>query len=362
MRANTVVVVQGGKKNEAHYPWMFLHLDPFKDPPSQPIDLVYFDYPNGKLKIWRDHTFVRGKAPTAAPDEETELEPKVKLRQVDGTLDPGPERATVLAFYNWMRTQLFESILCLHIFSHGWQGGPLIWNTSEYGTDGRLMEMWDEQDRDPHDADFRIRDFYGNNPLAGGRGAEFSLKFAPGAFIKLWGCVAMAAARAPLRAYMQTRPGKEHDATRKAHLIDYLRNVHSSFQMQMARRLDLPVWASPSGYGSDPSADIPIGANRRLRVTYKGKYPPDLTKDQWWRVSWFFRNQDRGAKFYQDVLNARIDPADFVEHTERWYTDAKTKALVMGVERNIIDAPRDLQDRVTDSIRDAWERLSGDER
>ena len=31
MKANTVVVVQGGNKNEEKFPWMFLHLDPFKE-------------------------------------------------------------------------------------------------------------------------------------------------------------------------------------------------------------------------------------------------------------------------------------------------------------------------------------------
>ncbi|HEY9396355.1 MAG TPA: hypothetical protein VIQ28_01875 [Burkholderiales bacterium] len=358
MKANTVVVVQGGNKNEEKFPWMFLHLDPFKDPPPEPIDLVYFDYPNGKLKIWRDHTFVRGKHPVAPPDEESDLEPKVKARLVTGDLDEDkPERPSVLAFYNWMKAQLAETIRCLHVFSHGWQGGPIIWNTSEYGPDGTLMRMWDEQNRDPHDTDFRIRDFYGDNPLAGAEGAKFSLAFAPGAFIKLWGCVAVNSERAPLRNYMNTPNGKQHDMTRKAHLLNYLHSVNLCFPMQMARALDLPVWASPCGYGSEPFTDVPTNRGKLL-VTYKGNYPPDLTKEQWWRVSWFFRNQDKGAQFYQDVLKARIDPGDFVEHTENWYKAARMAAVMMGVERNVIDAPRALQNRVTDPIREAWERMS----
>ena len=58
----TVVFVQGGKKKEEQYPWMFFHLDPFTEPKSEPVDLVFFDYPAGKRKIWRNHTLMRGKA------------------------------------------------------------------------------------------------------------------------------------------------------------------------------------------------------------------------------------------------------------------------------------------------------------
>ena len=92
MATKTVVFVQGGKAEEAKFPWMFFHLDPFKDPTPEPVDLVFFDYPAGKLKIWHDHVLKRGKAPDAAPDEESDLAPKVKIRLADGTVDDAAQK------------------------------------------------------------------------------------------------------------------------------------------------------------------------------------------------------------------------------------------------------------------------------
>ena len=358
MRADTVVFVQGGKKNEEKFPWMFFHLDPFKDPTPEPVDLVFFDYPAGKLKIWHDHVLKRGKAPDAAPDEESDLAPKVKIRLADGTVDDaGPERPSVLAFYNWVKDKaLYESIRSLQIFSHGWQGGPIIWNSSEFDPDGNKLRVFDGKDRDPHDTDFRIRDFDGNNPLAGAEGAKFSLKFAPDALIKLWGCVAPDGVRGAMQRYMKAPKGKAGDATRKAHLEDYLDSIDSTFQMEMARRLDLPVWASPAGYGSDPHTTIPTNAGD-LKVKYQGTFPPDLKKDQWWRVSWFFRNQDQGVKFYTDVLKARVDPVDYVEHKKSWFEEAKRNASLIGVDRGLIDAPHQLQEELNERIRERMEAI-----
>ena len=95
--------------------------------------------------------------------------------------------------------------------------------------------------------------------------------------------------------------------------------------MEMAVRVNLAVWASPAGFGSEPGSTVPTNRGD-LKVKYRGVFPPKLTKDRWWRVSWFFRNQDQGVKFYENVLKARIDAVDFVEHKKSWFEDAKRVA------------------------------------
>jgi hypothetical protein len=299
--------------------------------------------------MWKNHVLTRGKAPTKAPDEVAELTPKVKIRLADGTTDDkGPDRASVLALYDWVKSQPRESIRSLQVFSHGWQGGPIIWNSVEFSPDGKRMEALTDDPRDPNDTDFRMRDFRGSNPLAAAEGQKFAGAFGEGAFIKLWGCLALSMARGMLQRYLKAGKGEKGDAARWAHLEDYLDEIAGSFPMEMAARLNIPVWASPLGYGSDPSPNIPTNRGP-LKVTYRGRFPPDLDKDQWWRVSWFFRHQDRGATFYQDVLKARIDALDYVEHKRSWFDEARRKVGPTG-RNDLFDSPTLLQRRLTDLI------------
>jgi hypothetical protein len=345
----SVVFVQGEKKKEDKFPWMFFHLDPWKDPAPSPVKLVYFDYPAGKLKIWDNHILKRGKAPTQVPDSEADLTPKVKVRLRNGTVDAsGPDRPSILALYDWVKKQPRGSIRSLQIFSHGWIGGPIIWDTYEYDPAGDELDMFDGKDRDPHDADPRIRDFVGNNPLSGFSGMDFAQAFASDALIKIWGCVAPEGVRGPMRNYLRAPKGSRGDAARQAHLKDYLESIEGSYAMEMAKRLDLAVWASPMGYGSEPHTKVPMSRRRELKVRYMGEFPPKLDQHQWWRVSWFFRNQDKGVQFYKDVLKARVDAVDFVEYKRSWFEDAKRVATASGVPNPL--GPRGLQQRLTDVI------------
>lgn len=355
MANKQVLFVQGGKKNEAIYPWMFFHFDPHTDADPGTVDLVYFDYPAGKLKTWKNWDKKRGKAPKAKPDTEEELTPKVHFRKNDGMLDTGPERASVIALYDYVKKQPKETIQSLQVFSHGWIGGPILWNSSEFAPDGSSIATDLSADRDPHDVDFRIRDFHGSNPLAGAELTKFKQAFTTDAFIKLWGCVAPSGVRQHIRAYFNAPKGSKGDSARKTALQLYLGLVEITYPMQLAHVLELPVWASPMGYGSEPGTVVPTNysktgaVTRSLKVKYKGKFPPDLKKDQWWRVSWFFRNQDRGVQFYRDVLKAKVDAVDFVEHSKSWF-DTALRDATASLEPSLVPSPMDLQNRLTDRI------------
>jgi len=360
--ARTVVFVQGGRANEASHPWRFFHLHPTTEPAPESVDLVFFDYPAGQRKTWKNLLLKRGEPPPQAPDTVEDLTPKVKIRLLGGaTDDSGPDRASVLALYDWVKLQPKASIQSLQVFSHGWQGGPILWGSYEYDEEGRRrLDPLDGSERDPQDTDFRIRDFYGTNPLADAEGRKFADAFASGAFIKLWGCVAPLEPRAMLRLYTQAPSGEKGDASRMAGLRGYLAGLANSYPMKMATQLNLSVWAAPLGYGTDPGSKVPTNrasdppcspakpTSHCMTVKYKGKFPPNLNEDQWWRASWFFRNQDGGARFYTDVLKAKIDAVDFVEHSGTWFTDIARSAFPQldPDSSDAVDTPQDLQRRI----------------
>lgn len=353
MPAKTVVFVQGGflkDKEEVRYPWMFYHFHPTKDVDLGPVNLVFFDYPAGTLKVWKNYVLKRGQYPKVAPDEEIELFPKVKLRLSDGKIDEkSPERASIVALYDWVKKQDKESIISLQIFSHGVQQGPIIWNSYEFASGKEMIKLSDEI-RDPHDTDGRMRDFMGKNPLAGAAGKRFAQSFAPDPFIKLWGCT-FGEARDVLRNYWDVPPGAKNDGARAAHVKDYMGFMRPSYPARMARLLNLPVWAAATGYGSDPTAKVPKSPKDTfLIVKYNGAFPPNLKKHQWWRVSWFFRHQDRGALFYEKVLKAPIDSVDFVQFRKDWF-EAVERSLRADQASLPFDSPMDLQRRLTDRIR-----------
>jgi hypothetical protein len=161
--------------------------------------------------------------------------------------------------------------------------------------------------------------------------------------------------RSLIRGYLRAPKDASGDAVRKQALRSYLQFIGGSFPMQLSLAIDRPVWAAPLGYGSEQGTVIPTNygkdgeVTRSFTVKYKGKWPPKLKEDQWWRVSWFFRNQDRGDVFYRDVLKARIDATDFVEHRQSWFEDARKRAMA-ALGESPVDTPQDLQQRLQDRV------------
>ena len=84
-----------------------------------------------------------------------------------------------------------------------------------------------------------------------------------------------------------------------------------------------------------------------MSVKYRGVFPPDLRRDRWWRMRWFFRNQDGGARFCRDVLKANVDAVDFVKHKKSWFEDAQ-RVTFAALEAEQIDLPMALKRRLTD--------------
>jgi hypothetical protein len=277
------------------------------------------------------------------------------------TDDNGPDRASVLALYDWIKRQPKGSIRSLQIFAHAYIFGPVLWNSYEYDVVGSPMNALSDWARDPNDTDFRIRDFVGANPLAGTEGKKFADAFASDALIKIWGCNYVGLLRRTLLKCVGAPSGSGGDRERKEALLHYLSWLKESFPMKMAVHLNLAVWASPLGYGTAPwskvmtdrKRDPPCSAKeprqRCMSVKYRGIFPPDLTKDRWWRVSWLFRNRDKGVEFYRDVLKAQIDATDYVEYKKSWF-DAAQRIAYAAVEPEAVDSPMSLQGRIVDQL------------
>src|SRR5437899_12675067 len=268
--ANKILVfIHGSDAVQSDTPWMFYHLHPSSY--SMPVisegktfDVVYFDFFEGTRKTWKGWAAKRSqKAPTDPPVME-KLKHEVHIRDQLGRPYSGDtEHPSVLAFYEWAKTQPEKSIASIQIFSHAVIHQPVLFAASYEWGDKPDQRADVTADRDPNDTEFRLRDFEGKNPLNGGdpwaagAGSELS-KFRkalePDVFIKVWGCGEQTYSHndgAPIRKlvtdFVAVKSGKSGDAERNRLLLSYLDHVKEFFPYRLAERLNLPVWAGPVG-------------------------------------------------------------------------------------------------------------------
>src|SRR5688572_27476583 len=104
--ANKILVfIHGEDRTQAKTPFMFYHLHPstYTTPVKGEggvFELVYFDYQTGKRTTWKSWTPLRSKErPSAPPDEEVDITPKVKIRDNFGDEWDGIERGSFTGIY-----------------------------------------------------------------------------------------------------------------------------------------------------------------------------------------------------------------------------------------------------------------------
>jgi hypothetical protein len=348
-----VVFIHGSDPKQAETPWMFYHLHPsaYSKPArteGKSFDLVYFDYEKGKRKDWTGWAAARGRTPPPG-GVEGDILPRANLRDASGTPYPGPLRVgTAVAFYEWVKRQPSGSISSIQIFSHATGFQPVLFPESyEWGDDG-IKQFDFTEPRDPNDSEFRMRDFEGNNPLATngadpfdrGTGSEmqrFKRALAPDVFIKIWGCGEQFmqpglgnTLRKYLSDYLKVRNGKGADLKRAMLLLSYLNSLDDFFPYRLAERLDLPVWAGPMGWGTDPyevDGKYDPKTYAKEKYTYVGNFPPNLKKkEQWWRASMHFLGEPRYTKdIFQKALKAKVDPVGYIEYRRSWVTAAVSR-------------------------------------
>ena len=118
MANKKIVFVRGGDQTPDR-PWRFYHFHPTLDQfPSDPVDLVYFDYVAGYQTTfvnWKPNRRRNHRPPIGGT--RVPLKPLVRIRNVDMTI--GQETISTLGLYSWVKDQPEKSIISFQWFGHG---------------------------------------------------------------------------------------------------------------------------------------------------------------------------------------------------------------------------------------------------
>ncbi len=349
-----IVFVRGTKQPELTM-WRYFHFHPHDEVDIGPVQLVYFDYPENQLLKWKRWKPVRGsKREDVLPDPDSveDLEPRIEWRNYeDQKVQRTPKRASIVALYDYVKAQPSKSILSLQFFSHGFWKGPILWN--DVSEDDAVAAMPVEEPRDPHDTEPRVRDFYGLNPLAGTDGFLFAGSFVDDPFVKLWGCDAADAARLAINTILDEDTSTREGRVRRLHDVgQYLEDrIGTTYALHLADLLGVTVWGAPPGWGSNPWS----GPEKLDDDTYMGNFPPDLSKERWWRMTTTFKR--RHERFFRDELEAPIDAARYIGFNVGWYHDAVRRNRAGKRVLEVTD-PKALQKRLRE--RHPWLPGAGD--
>ncbi len=278
---SSVVIYVLGRDNPDDLAWNNAH----PRGPRSDTALVYFDYIKEKRKIWKSWT---GELPPkSAADSEVAI-------------------SSVHDLYDFIKDAPVFSIIELHFFTHGYEGGPVLYNTYDDSTD--------PLQRDPKDKDPRIKDFVIDEVLGPASRLKFVSSFAPSALIKLWGCTHIEKHRQLIKRDFYNRKATEEE---KKLIKKVIRNFirDDTYQFSLASALGLPVYAAPLGWGTNPYLPFGVHGSKASGMKPKSRkvWPPKVG-DRWWCTSQFFF-PDRGREFYRDELGATIDILDYVAYT-----------------------------------------------
>lgn len=272
-----------GRENHQDRVWQNAHP---RDKRSD-TSLVFFDYVAEKRKTWIKWN--GDLPPKVAADEEKDI-------------------ASVLDLYDYIKTAKRRAVTELQFFTHGWEGGPVLYNTFD--------QELDKTKRDPADKDPRIKDFSIKDVLGGAERAKLAGAFSSSALVKLWGCNYPEDTNYRYMMLTQFYGRKATEDTKKAFKDLYRAFIRdSTYQYHLAVATGLPIFATPLGYGSNPFAPFGVygAAASKAKKKWRGVYPPKVG-DQWWCVSPWFR-PDRGREFYERELGCAVDILDYVAYT-----------------------------------------------
>lgn len=277
-----VVIYVRGQRTEVDNVWHNAHP---RDKRSD-TTLVLFDYVAEKRKTWLKWN--------------GDLPPKVAE-------DAAVDIASVLDVYDFIKAAKRQSVIELHFFSHGWEGGPVLYDTDDHEPD--------PDKRDPKDKDPRIKDFFIDTVLGGKERAKFAGAFSLNALVKLWGCnyPSVSYRHMMLTQFYGRKATEEQKKTFKEFYQKTIRD--GTWQYRLTVALGLPIYAAPLGYGSNPYAPFGVfgKAAETAKKKWRGVFPPKVG-DEWWCVSPYFR-PDKGREFYERELGCKFDVLDYVAYT-----------------------------------------------
>ncbi len=311
-----------GKGVDEEYPWMFYQTHWREDKVKRNIKLTYFDYDfeirgkafevKPKIKTWNSIN-LGGKRITKEPTKGNSYSEKLMQHDINNPDYRGTKSKNIptslpscLLLYDYIKKRPDNSISSLQLFTHGVYNGPILYSeVYEYHND--LNKKYDRyQDRDKRDTEFRLRDFYENNPLslASDERHKIRRKFTHDSFIKLYGC-----------DYFDGQSGSILRKALRGELEkgfeEYVRTVFYSYPFLLSLLTSKVVWAPPVGYGTNFSSRDSSGKKK----TYAGVYPPKKGQ-HWWDVPVFVDPKNKTLStlkdWYVNKFKFQIDSVGFV--------------------------------------------------
>jgi hypothetical protein len=153
---------------------------------------------------------------------------------------------------------------------------------------------------------------------------------------------------------------KANEIKRAILLDNYLHDTEQYFAFVLSRALNLPVWAGPVGWGSDPyemDGSYDPKTYPANHYTWKGKFPPDLKRRSYGGGEHQLHVQQTPVDFIKTILRANVDPVGYVEYKPSWFQaarDATRKALNSPTTPTrfdeILRAPSKLVEQLLDRI------------
>ena len=91
----------------------------------------------------------------------------------------------------------------------------------------------------------------------------------------------------------------------------YIDEIKETYAYLLSSLLELNVWASPLGWGTNPWPD--------KAEKYVGVFPPKKGHN-WWKVSKHFKDTSKTKylSFYKVILKAPVDETKYIGYSKKW--------------------------------------------
>jgi hypothetical protein len=220
---------------------------------------VWMRIGGSRSRPWRrqtsiDSSFVKKAAPKWATDKAF-LDWLTKIENDTESATDYLGATDVYAYLAGVGANRPGTVADFSIFSHSWQGGPILYNTNSQ------TQRAGQAERDPHDLDMRFsQDFVSPNKE---NWADMPKAFAADANSHVWGCFAttlflhmvqhlIRGTKANFKETAQTTSGPVPVDLAPKDVAKLLKNaIANSYMMKLAEFTKVPAFGGPPGFGAD---------------------------------------------------------------------------------------------------------------
>ncbi len=276
---------------------------------------VWMRAAGGGLNAWRRHSTLSPYEKNPAPKWKSDKDFLKWLKDImDGTIFAGDLMGAVdiYTYLSEVGASRPKTLIDFSVFSHAWQGGPILFNTvSQTQRAGKL-------ERDDKDLDMRAnQDFTSPNV---DRWDDMKKAFAPGSNIHIWGCFAttiflhmvqhlIGHRGSRFKEVAETTAGKVRLDLDSNEVTNRLKDaIKTSYMTRIAKFTGADTWGGPPGFGADLTeystiTTIPSGLRAKIGARKQGFVP------RTWKPSGKFR------KLYETTdFSGKFDIFGYLQH------------------------------------------------